>query len=116
VLAAVGRSPNVQGLGLGQVGVELDSVKGHILVDEKFQTSVMGIYAAGDVIGPPALATIGIAQAQSAVHAIFGMEQFKTASACPVGLWTIPECAYYGLTKEAAEEKGLEVVEHRRLQ
>eukprot|EP00747_Dinoflagellata_sp_TGD_P127156 gnl/TRDRNA2_/TRDRNA2_174371_c0_seq25.p1 gnl/TRDRNA2_/TRDRNA2_174371_c0~~gnl/TRDRNA2_/TRDRNA2_174371_c0_seq25.p1 ORF type:complete len:533 (+),score=113.94 gnl/TRDRNA2_/TRDRNA2_174371_c0_seq25:34-1599(+) len=111
-LAAIGRKPNVTGFGIQKLGVKLAARGGHIEADEQFQTNIPGIYAVGDVIGPPSLASTGVYQAQSAVASMFDEQNLaKKKRDFPVGMWTIPECAYYGLTKEAAEKKGLEVEE-----
>lgn len=68
------------------------------------------IYAAGDVIGPPALASTGVEQAKTAVGVAFGESSDDKAHVgrdnFPVGVWTIPEIGYYGYTKAAAIEKG----------
>jgi Ca2+-binding EF-hand superfamily protein len=73
---------------------------------------VDGIYAAGDVIGPPSLASTGVFQAQNAVLSMFEEGAAgQVEEHFPVGMWTTPECAYYGLTKDAAEKKGLDVDE-----
>ena len=66
VLFAAGRAGNTDGLGLEEAGVKLDE-RGRIVVDETFRTSVPGIYAAGDVIGPPALASVSMEQGRVAV-------------------------------------------------
>merc|ERR1719375_2544174 len=92
-LAAVGRRPNVTGFGLQKLGVKLAQKGGHIEVDSSFQSSVPGIYAAGDVIGPPSLASTSMHQAQAAVVSMFGEGSLKTAANFPVGMWTSPECA-----------------------
>jgi len=99
----VGRKANVGSLDVETVGIKL-AKGGHIEVDGNFQTSVPGIYAAGDVIGPPSLASTGVYQAQHAVLAMFGEEQRDAHVSYPVGMWTTPECSYYGMTKDAAEK------------
>eukprot|EP00747_Dinoflagellata_sp_TGD_P127162 gnl/TRDRNA2_/TRDRNA2_174371_c0_seq30.p1 gnl/TRDRNA2_/TRDRNA2_174371_c0~~gnl/TRDRNA2_/TRDRNA2_174371_c0_seq30.p1 ORF type:complete len:534 (+),score=128.57 gnl/TRDRNA2_/TRDRNA2_174371_c0_seq30:39-1604(+) len=111
-LAAIGRKPNVTGFGIEKLGVKLAQKGGHIEVDGHFESTVPGIYAAGDVIGPPSLASTGVHQAQGAVASMFDEGGSLEAKLnFPVGMWTTPECAYYGLTKEAAEKKGLRVEE-----
>jgi NAD(P) transhydrogenase len=110
-LAAIGRKPNVTGFGLDKLGVKLADKGGHIEVNGMFETSVPGIFAAGDVIGPPSLASTGVHQAQGAITAMFDGTNAEQRTNFPVGMWTIPECAYYGLTKVAAEKKGLDVEE-----
>jgi len=110
-LAAVGRKPNVCGTGIEKLGVKLAQKGGHIEVDGMFQTNIPGIYAVGDVIGPPSLASTGVHQAQGAVAAMFEEGKFEHRSSFPVGMWTTPECAYYGITKEEGLKKGLDVEE-----
>src|SRR5215213_5802360 len=61
LLFAAGRAGNTEGLGLEAAGVQTDD-RGLIVVDDKFQTTADGIYAAGDVIGPPALASVSMEQ------------------------------------------------------
>lgn len=109
-LAAIGRKPNVNNSGIEKLGLKMADA-GHIKVDGNFQTNIEGIYAAGDVIGPPSLASTGVHQAQGAVCAMFEEGPVQQRSSFPVGMWTTPECAYYGLTKKQATEKGLEVLE-----
>jgi len=109
-LAAVGRKPNISGTGIEKLNVKL-AERGHIEVDGNFQTTVPGIYAAGDVIGPPSLASTGVHQAQGAVCAMFEEGPVQQRSSFPIGMWTTPECAYYGLTAEQATKKGLDVLE-----
>merc|ERR1719316_1399885 len=110
-LAAIGRKPNVTGFGIQKLGVKMAERGGHIEVDSGFQSSVPGIYAAGDVIGPPSLASTGVHQAQGAVVSMFDEGNFEPKTNFPVGMWTTPECGYYGLTREAAQKKGLSVQE-----
>jgi len=108
LLAATGRTANMYGWGAEKLNMKLGK---HVEVDDCYETSVKGIYAAGDVIGPPSLASTGMYQAQAAVLELFGeghMNKFKTF---PVGMWTTPECGYYGLTKAAAKKEGMEVEE-----
>ena len=57
VLFAAGRAGNTEGLGLDEAGIDTDD-RNHILVDEHFQTSRPGVYAAGDIVGAPALASV----------------------------------------------------------
>jgi dihydrolipoamide dehydrogenase len=108
-LMAVGVTGNVENLGLEQVGVKAE--KRHIPVDANFQTSVPGIYAIGDVIGPPWLAHVASAEAISAVE---GMANVKER--LKVDYDNIPGCTYcqpqvasIGLTEQKAREKGYEL-------
>jgi NAD(P) transhydrogenase len=102
VLVAVGRRPRIDGLGLAEIGVELDS-QGWVRVNHDYQTSVAGMFAAGDVIGPPSLAATAMEQARVAVCRAFGFD-FKNATDrfWPTYIFSIPEVAWVGLTEEQA--------------
>jgi NAD(P) transhydrogenase len=106
-LAATGRKPNVFGWGAEKLGMKLAEKGGHVEVNGKYETSVPGVYAAGDVIGPPSLASTGAYQAQAAMLEMFGQGHMNKFEFFPVGMWTTPECGYYGLTSAAAAKKGI---------
>jgi NAD(P) transhydrogenase len=109
VLHAVGRTGNVEGLGLGDVGVEVDD-RGCIRVDQDFRTTSEGIYAAGDVIGPPGLASVSIEQARLAMCRAFDIPLKDSVDPLvPTGIYTLPEAAMVGLTEEAARDAGEDV-------
>jgi NAD(P) transhydrogenase len=100
LLYAAGRTGNVEELGLDDVGVQVGD-RGRILVNEKFQTSVPNIYAAGDVIGFPALASTSMEQARVAmVHAFDLKYKEQVSPILPFAIYTIPEIAMAGLTEE----------------
>jgi NAD(P) transhydrogenase len=106
-LFAAGRSSNVEGLGLEAVGVEMGR-RGLVMVNDKYQTSVPNIYAAGDVIGFPALASTSMEQARVAmVHAfnLPGKEQLSPV--LPFAIYTIPEISMAGLSEDECREKGI---------
>ena len=101
VLFAAGRTPNTEGLGLEEVGVQLDA-RGRIVVDRYFQTTAPGIYAAGDVVGPGLASTAkqqGRAAASRAFGLVFGVAVDRAASSAVYG---VPEVAGVGLTEEQA--------------
>lgn len=102
VLFAAGRVGNTERLAVSDVGVECDE-RGRIVVDDEYQTSAKGIYAAGDVIGPPALASVSSEQGRVAVCHAFGIP-FKEAidPIPPYGVYSIPEVGMVGMTEEAA--------------
>ena len=107
VLYGIGRVGSTQDLGLDAVGVRANP-RGFILVDENFRTTVPSIYAAGDVIGFPALAATSMEQARVAVcHAFEFRYKDKVSPVLPYGVWTIPEIAMVGETEESAREKGI---------
>ena len=108
VLFAAGRRGNVEGLDLEAAGVEVDA-KGRVIVDETFRTTAEGIYAAGDVVGPPALASISMEQGRVAASHAFSL-RFKDIvdPAAPSGVYSIPEAAMVGLTEQAAQAEGID--------
>ena len=108
VLYAAGRVGNTEGLMLDRVGVGVDD-RGRITVDDHYRTSAAGIYAAGDVIGPPALASVSMEQARVAVCHAFGIP-FKqmVEPVSPMGVYSIPEAAAVGITEQDAAAAGIE--------
>jgi NAD(P) transhydrogenase len=141
-LAAVGRNPNTQNLNLAAACIEIDEYGG-ILVDSRLcaTAKAQNVFAAGDVLGRPFLASTGVAQGKAAVISMFGPEvnpaslcaegdaacvvdgisqagtSFDPASlaanpfAFPTGVWSSPEAAYYGLSTQQAAEMGIEAGE-----
>jgi NAD(P) transhydrogenase len=102
VLFAAGRSGNTEGLGLEEAGVKLDP-RGRVQVNAQFRTSAPAIYAAGDVIGPPGLASVSMDQGrQAASNAMRTPYRNIGSSAAPFGVYTVPEVAMIGVTEEAA--------------
>jgi NAD(P) transhydrogenase len=102
VLVGLGRLANVDGLKLETAGVALTS-RGHVQVDEHLQTTAPGIYAAGDVIGPPALASVSMEQGRrAACHALGLLVPSDPVSRLPSGVYTIPEIATVGLDEHGA--------------
>jgi NAD(P) transhydrogenase len=110
VLVAAGRIGNTRDLGLAQVGIEV-SDRGYVVVDEDFRTAVASVYAAGDVIGFPALASVSMDQARVAVCHAFGFTyKRQLADLLPYGVYTIPEVSCVGLSEEEAARRGVDVV------
>jgi NAD(P) transhydrogenase len=106
-LFATGRVSNIEGLGLGQVGVEVGD-RGLVLVNQKYQTTVPNIYAAGDVIGFPALAATSMEQARVAmVHAFDLHYKEEVSPVLPFSVYTIPEISMVGLTEDECRAKGV---------
>ena len=104
-LIASGRTSNVEGLGLEQVGVEMGK-RGLVIVNDKYQTSMANIYAAGDVIGFPALASTSMEQARVAMVDAFDLEYKERMSpVLPLAVYTIPEMSSVGLTEDECESK-----------
>ncbi|MGH3510227.1 MAG: FAD-dependent oxidoreductase [Nocardioidaceae bacterium] len=106
VIVAAGRVGNVEGLGLAEAGVGTDE-RGLVVVDETFATSAPGVYAAGDVTGPPALASVAAEQGRIAACHAFGITIREGLDPMtPSGVFTIPEAAMVGLSEQAARESG----------
>lgn len=106
-LIAAGRQSNVQGLGLEGVGVKLGE-RGLILVDDNYRTNISNIYAVGDVIGFPALASTSMEQARVAVVHIFNMEyKEKLAPFVPLAVYAIPEISSVGMTEDDCQAKNI---------
>ena len=104
VLSAVGVKSNIEGLGLEEVGVEVERDK--VKVDERYRTSVEGIYAIGDIIATPALAHVASAEAVCCVESIFGLEPLPLDySTIPSCVYTVPEVASVGVTEKQAAER-----------
>lgn len=109
VLVAAGRKSNTDHLGLEQAGVATGS-RGIIPVDENYQTNVPHIYAAGDVIGFPALASTSMEQARRAVRHAMGLKAANLSPLLPNGIYTIPEVSMVGETEESLKKKGIDYV------
>jgi NAD(P) transhydrogenase len=106
-LFAAGRQSNVEGLGLEALGVEMGK-RGLILVNEHYQTNIPNIYAAGDVIGFPALASVSMEQARVAmVHAFNLRYKESVSSILPLAVYTVPEIAMVGLSEEECQAKNI---------
>ena len=104
-----GREPNTFGLWDDAVAINVDG-KGMIQVDKRFQTSVEGIFAAGDVIGMPALAATSSHQGRIAAANALGISTFDFPSTYPIGVYTIPELSSIGATEEELIVAGIEYV------
>ena len=108
LLFATGRAVNTEGLGLEEAGVAVDPA-GRVVVDRHYRTTAAHVRAAGDVIGPPGLASVSMEQARVAVSQAFGFPLRQAVDRLlPVGIYTIPEVASVGMTEEAAVEAGLD--------
>jgi NAD(P) transhydrogenase len=110
VLVAAGRASNTAALNLAAAGIEVGP-KGRLSVDAHYRTSVPHIYAAGDVIGFPALASTSMEQARIAICHAFG-QGYKTTLAplLPTGIYTIPEVSMIGSTEEQLKLQGTDYV------
>ena len=105
LLYAVGRQGNITELNLPAAGIEADS-RGRIPVDKDFRTKVPHIYAVGDVIGFPSLASVSMEQGRIAAERAFGETAVQSnPSFYPYGIYTIPEISFIGKTEEQLTEE-----------
>ena len=108
VLSAVGVVPNLENIGIEELGIELEN--GKIKVDDFYRTNVEGVYAIGDIVHGPALAHVASAEGICCVEKISGMDvhpiNYKNIPGCT---YTTPEIASTGMTEKAALEAGLEI-------
>jgi len=105
VLSAIGVVANIEGVLGKAVKVELD--RNYVKVGDDYQTATKGIYAAGDIIGPPWLAHVATFEAVSAVNGMFGHAKPERVKNFPGCTYCQPQVASTGLTEKAAKEKGL---------
>ena len=110
VLVAAGRQSNTADLNLAAAGLT-PGKRGLIKVDAQCRSEVPHIFAAGDVIGPPALAATGMEQARMAMCVAFGFDyKDVVAPILPTGIYTIPEASMAGETEDSLKEKGIDYV------
>ncbi len=110
VLFAAGRLGSTDGLNLGSCNIDVDK-RGRISVDpETFQTSADNIYAVGDVIGFPALASTSMAQGRIAACHAFGREIFSLPKVLPYGIYAVPEISTAGMSEHELNDEGIEYV------
>ncbi|HAO93912.1 MAG: dihydrolipoyl dehydrogenase [Deltaproteobacteria bacterium GWC2_56_8] len=107
VMVSIGRSFNSLGIGLEKAGVATD--RGKIVVNEKMETNILGVYAVGDVTGKMLLAHVASVQGIVAVNNALGKNATMDYSAVPAGIFTDPEIASVGLREKEAAEKNMPV-------
>lgn len=108
VLIATGIKPNIEGIGLEELGITVE--RGRIVVDNLYKTSVSGIFAIGDVINTPALAHVASAEGVKCVELIAGLNPHPVNyDSIPSCIYTSPEIASVGLSEKRAKERGIEV-------
>lgn len=105
LLYALGRVANVDSLQIGNAGISVNA-KGYIPVNALFQTVVSHIYAAGDVIGGPCLASTSQEQGRLAARHPFGADTHHFPTLYPIGIYTIPEISSCGYTEDDLKELG----------
>jgi NAD(P) transhydrogenase len=109
-LFAAGRRAAVDGLKLEKAGLGIND-RGYIPVDQNYRTAVSNIYAAGDVIGFPALASTSMEQGRVAVCHAFGLKyKQRVASLLPMGIYTIPEISAAGETEASCQKENIDYV------
>ena len=107
LLYAAGRTGNVGSLNLAAVGIEVDG-RGRLKVDPRtFQTSVPNIYAAGDIIGFPSLASTSMEQGRVAACHAFGMPLPPAPESFPYGIYAVPEISTVGQSEEEVKKSGI---------
>jgi dihydrolipoamide dehydrogenase len=107
VLMSIGRSPNIKGLGLEELGLDFD--RRGIKVDEQMRTNLPNIFAIGDVTGLSPLAHSASRMGEVAIHTILGRPDRMRYNAIPGVVYTTPEIAAVGLTEAQANEQGIPV-------
>lgn len=106
LLLAIGLKPYTDGLLAPNLNLALDP-KGYIAVNDAYQTTIPGVYAAGDIIGPPWLAHVATFEAIQAVNGIFGHSKPARKTVFPACTYCQPQVASIGLTEEAAKTQGI---------
>jgi len=107
LLAAAGRTPNTDGIGLGKAGVEVDE-RGHVKVDERLRTTAEGVWAVGDCAGSPYFTHVAFDDFRVVRDNLAGGHRVTTGRQVPSCLFTDPELARVGLTEREAKERGTE--------
>lgn len=108
VLVCIGRRPNTDGVGLENLGVQIDE-KGWIPANDRMETGILGVYAIGDVLGPKKgmLAHVASTEGKIAAENAMGGSRFMNYDIIPGAVFTSPEVANVGLTEIQARERGL---------
>ncbi len=110
VLFALGRVACLEGLDVAAAGIVPDA-RGLVPVDANYRTAAEGVYAVGDVIGPPSLASTSMEQGRRAVCHALGLDPGPSIDTIPVGIYAIPEMASVGISEaQAIERHGSAVV------
>lgn len=106
LLVASGRTPNTDGIGLANAGVETDA-RGHVKVNERLQTTAEGVWAVGDCAGNPYFTHVGVDDFRVVLANLSGDRGVTTGRQVPFCLFTDPELARVGLSEREARERGV---------
>ena len=106
LLLSIGVIPNTDGLFSSRVKLKLDD-RGYVEVGDRYETNIPGVYAAGDIIGPPWLAHVATWEALQAVNGMFGHGSPRRVKEFPGCTYCVPQIASVGLTERAAKAQGL---------
>lgn len=106
LLYALGRTANIESLDIENAGIRVNE-KGYIVVNALFQTNIPHIYAVGDVIGGPSLASTSMEQGRLAARHAFGCEIHYFPTFYPIGIYTIPEISSCGHTEDDLKSQGI---------
>jgi NAD(P) transhydrogenase len=105
LLYAVGRQGDIEDLNLAAAGLEADG-RGRISVDDEYRTKQPNIFAVGDIIGFPSLASVSMEQGRIAAGRAFSLDMHSTPENYPYGIYTIPEISFIGKTEEQLTNEG----------
>jgi len=108
LLLSIGVVPNTEGLLSAKAKLDFDD-RGYVKVDDRYETNVKGIYAAGDIIGPPWLAHVATYEAVQAVNGMFTDEAPQKVDVFPGCTYCHPQIASVGLTEDKAKEEGIAI-------
>ncbi|WAI18630.1 MAG: dihydrolipoyl dehydrogenase [Buchnera aphidicola (Acyrthosiphon caraganae)] len=106
VLVAIGRTPNIDTLGLDNIGLKINNF-GFIAVDKQLKTNIPHIYAIGDVVGAPMLAHKGVHEGHVAAEVISGKQHYFEPKVIPSIAYTEPEIAWVGLNEKQAKKENI---------
>ncbi len=106
VIQAIGVVANLDGAVAPQLGLKTE--RGYLVVDDNYETNVKGIFAAGDIIGPPTLAHVATFEAVQAVNGMFGYSKPKKVTHFPGCTYCQPQVASVGMTEQKAKEEKLD--------
>lgn len=101
------RRPNIENIGISDVGITL-SDDGFIAVDDQYRTNIPSVFAGGDVIGFPGLASVSFSQGRIAANNMFGGSATKLNANIPYGIYSIPELSSIGMSEQDAEKAGID--------